>query len=561
MNWHNLISTLRRLTSLLQCIVLLTLPNLYATLFVKDLKHSLTPTIIGTALVTLFVVLISRHPRYILLVCAPFILGVPVICVLMSQVGAQVNRYAILIVSTGNPEELGRFLNAAVIAGLSTLAMAAVLWFLLRNVTSQTVPWQARMGLGASSLALLGVILGPDLISSDKNRSINAAYKLATLYPAGTLYEGWNAWKIQKDLAERNNTVARVSRGMRISPPVKKRSVHVLLIGESARFKSLSVNGYSRDTTPLLRMRKDLVWFQDMISGATITRQSVPIIMTGLPADKFDLTRNSPSITSIARAAGYDTAWFSTQYRQGLATKASAYFASDAADYRFLCLEIGQTHFVNSAKDEQLIPLLKEQLDHSKKDVFIVLHTMGSHWLFTARYPKEFEKFPTEGLDPDAILQGRMTPPQTREKMLNAYDNALIYTDWCVNSMLEEVAKRGDLSTFWYLPDHGENGVDNVGSPFRHGFVTRDVMHVPAFAWFSPAYRNAYPDIVQRIESHAKEPLMSRMLFHTLLEVTGIASKSLNETLSLANPNFHPGHGLVMSINGRMVNYDKEVRD
>ena len=61
---------------------------------------------------------------------------------------------------------------------------------------------------------------------------------------------------------------------------------------------------------------------------------------------------------------------------------------------------------------------------HKDKDILIVLHQMGNHGpAYYKRYPKEFEKF-------TPVCKTNQLEQCTQEEVSNAYDNAILYTDY-----------------------------------------------------------------------------------------------------------------------------------
>lgn len=58
--------------------------------------------------------------------------------------------------------------------------------------------------------------------------------------------------------------------------------------------------------------------------------------------------------------------------------------------------------YLTSLHDAALLPYLEKELDKSDEDMFIVLHTYGSHFNYHERYPAEFRIYTP--VRPKAIL-------------------------------------------------------------------------------------------------------------------------------------------------------------
>lgn len=93
----------------------------------------------------------------------------------------------------------------------------------------------------------------------------------------------------------------------------------------------------------------------------------------------------------------------------------------------------------------------------------LVLHQMGSHGPeYSKRYPRRFEKF-TPVCTSNALNQC------SKQSIVNAYDNTLVYTDYVLSSLIDLLRKNQDKvnTAMLYIADHGESlGEYNL---FLHG--------------------------------------------------------------------------------------------
>jgi lipid A ethanolaminephosphotransferase len=84
---------------------------------------------------------------------------------------------------------------------------------------------------------------------------------------------------------------------------------------------------------------------------------------------------------------------------------------------------------------------------HNDKDMLIVLHQMGNHGPeYYRRYPKEFERFKP------ACQTGELRDC-TQEEIDNAYDNAIVYTDFFLSEVIKfkMLAKNSNIKVYSFI--------------------------------------------------------------------------------------------------------------
>ena len=69
---------------------------------------------------------------------------------------------------------------------------------------------------------------------------------------------------------------------------------------------------------------------------------------------------------------------------------------------------------------------VQRAIDDPARKKLIVLHTLGSHWNYSHRYPKAFDKWQPSlfGIENPAYTDVAMKP-----QLNNSYDNSILYTD------------------------------------------------------------------------------------------------------------------------------------
>ncbi|MFD2273898.1 sulfatase-like hydrolase/transferase [Undibacterium arcticum] len=103
-------------------------------------------------------------------------------------------------------------------------------------------------------------------------------------WPFGLIARGIDFWQERQYLADLSDKSKRFKFGAYQASQDSTPQVVVMVIGESSRYDRWSLNGYERDTNPLLKKESNLVSFPDMITAVSATRLSVPVLVSRKPA-------------------------------------------------------------------------------------------------------------------------------------------------------------------------------------------------------------------------------------------------------------------------------------
>jgi glucan phosphoethanolaminetransferase (alkaline phosphatase superfamily) len=336
-------------------------------------------------------------------------------------------------------------------------------------------------------------------------------------WPFGLMSRGLDFYKERKHLAELGLRSSSFRFGARQGAPDEAPEIVVMVIGESSRYDRWSLNGYARQTNPLLSKETNLVSLPDVITAVSATRLSIPVIISRKPArqslkDGF----SEKSFLTAYKEAGFKTFWLSNQVSFGKYDTPVSVFAKEADVIQFLNLG-GFTD--NSNFDEILFePLTIAIADRAPKKL-IVLHSLGSHWNYSHRYPKQFDKWQPSlyGVDKPVYTDLKIKP-----QLNNSYDSSILYTDWFLAQVIATLRQTGQRTSMVYVADHGQTLYDNTCNLAFHGHNTQYEFHVPAFVWYSDLYRKRYPDKVAELMRHRKARLATENMFHTLLDLADI---------------------------------------
>ncbi|WP_136477708.1 phosphoethanolamine transferase [Pseudomonas sp. DG56-2] len=290
----------------------------------------------------------------------------------------------------------------------------------------------------------------------------------------------------------------------------ERKSLTVLVVGESARAQNFELLGYDRETTPQLSKEAGLIVFSDVHSCGTETAVSVPCMFSGLSRKDYQASKakNQEGLLDVLQRAGLSVRWRDNQSGcKGTCDRVQFEDVSNAKD-PVLCTN-------SECHDEILLQGLASMIDNLQQDTVLVLHQMGSHGPeYFKRYPMQYERF-TPVCPSNALNQC------SEQSIINAYDNTLVYTDHVLASLIDILrSKQGTVDTaMLYLSDHGESlGEYNL---FLHGtpyvLAPEQQKHVPMLAWFSDSYGKDYDVDTNCLNKMRDEPLSQDNLFHSML--------------------------------------------
>jgi glucan phosphoethanolaminetransferase (alkaline phosphatase superfamily) len=309
--------------------------------------------------------------------------------------------------------------------------------------------------------------------------------------------------------------------------------VYVLVLGETSRMQNLQLNGYARPTTPRLSQQPGLVSLSNVVSPWSWTRMAVPTIVTRKPASNSQLYFAEPSLLTLFKQAGFQTYWFSVQSPVGFHDSPVSLYALEADQYKF----INPTDYQSQgAYDGELLPLLQQALTSPGQKKFIVLHTLGSHYRYSDRYPAEFEVFQPSIRHSHLGLHDR----QARELLINSYDNSILYLDYVADQIIRQLQQTDVISALWYISDHGEVLFDQDCPLSGHGHHSAYDHRPASFVWLSPQLQQRQPEAWQQLQQHSAAALTSSNVFDSLAALAQIEFPSARAELNIFANTWQP---------------------
>jgi len=306
-----------------------------------------------------------------------------------------------------------------------------------------------------------------------------------------------------------------ISKAFNYISPKEGIRISVLVIGESARADRFTLNGYKKDTTPLLKKVQNLSSFSHASSCDTSTLSSVPCMLLRVEQKEFRFPVKESSFVQIFTDHGIDTYWLSLQ--------------NEANTIHTFCTEASSCiNRDNLVYDKEILEEVQNIIVHANKDTLIVLHTMGSHMNYNKRVPLAFQNF-------QPICEGAIE--NCDNTLDNSYDNTIYYTD---SFLTDLIGLLEDKNAFLlYTSDHGESlGEAYLGVLKRYGHASPyDIApaaqtNIPFIVWFSTYFGELHPS-VKKIDTTMN--ISHDYIYHTMLGCAGFRGEYLKDTLNLCS--------------------------
>jgi len=289
----------------------------------------------------------------------------------------------------------------------------------------------------------------------------------------------------------------------------KMKKIVIMVVGEAARADHFSLNGYERETNPLLK-KEDIINFSNTFSCGTSTAESVPCMFSvydrsdysykkGISTENVvDVLKHTNKIALLWRDNNSDSKGVALRIPYQNYKSAKNNTICENGECRDVGMLVGLDDFIEKNRD---------------KDIFIVLHQMGNHGPeYYKRYPKAFEKFtPT--------CKTNQLEQCSEAEVNNAYDNALLYTDYFLTQTIDFLKKYNSnyKTAMIYMSDHGESLGE--GGLYLHGlpyFIAPDAQkHIGTIMWFDEKMKQDFD--VKKLKANSDKEFSQDNLFSTLL--------------------------------------------
>ncbi|UCU98037.1 phosphoethanolamine transferase [Acidovorax radicis] len=451
----------------------------------------------------------------------------------MLAYGIAIDASMLVNVFQTDVKEAGDLLNWRMAGTVLLLAAPPLVWLYRRPVLHSSAVRQ----VGHNGLLLVGsivvvvaclLLVFQDFASSMRNNTklrylinpLNSVYALGNIATKPLRMDSTKLLPLGRD-AQLGASYADQAK-----PPLL-----VLVLGETGRSGNFGINGYERNTTPLLAARNDLISAHDAWSCGTSTAASVPCMFSHLGRKGYEgRPANFESLVDVLHHAGLAVLWLDNQSGcKGVCDRVGETIMSATPDPTLCtggeCLD----RVMLKDLDARIAALPAEQ---RQRGTVVVMHQMGSHGpAYYKRSAPENKKFTPECTS--TALQ-----ECDRQQVVNAYDNSIVETDQFLDSVLNWLGAQDNKSqaAMIYVADHGESlGENNV---YLHGLpysIAPDVQkHVPWITWLSPAMQSRAHLSTDCLRKDLSERRLSHdYYFHSVLGLMDVKTEAYSAELDM----------------------------
>ena len=447
-------------------------------LSLRNLPFLLSLVAFFSVLCALFFLVIS-HGKAARWILALFLIIASQAAYYMDKFGVIVDVVMIDNIMQTNPQEFAGLLTLSLVVRTIVLGIIPA-WLVIRyfpkndqshaEFKSRLKPRLKLLGVLALSLFVLVAPFTAGYASFWREHKITRFYANPTYTVYSVIKYATQQISIAKAVP-----LKQLAQDAKMVGPVKRTELMIMVVGETARADRFSLNGYARETNPLLA-KQNVVSLSNVKSCGTSTGVSVPCMFSSLGRKGYDkeTALNQENALDVLFDHGVQILWRDNNSdSKGVATRMKY------EDFKSPTLN---PECAGECRDIGMLSGLEQYIEARKgKDILIVLHQMGNHGPeYYRRYPKQFEKFTP------MCMTGELQNC-TQQEIDNSYDNAILYTDYFLSNVIDLLKKYDDshATAMLYVSDHGES----LG---EHGFylhaapyliAPKEQTHVPAIVW------------------------------------------------------------------------------
>lgn len=537
--------------------VLLLLPNLCALYFSSDLYGQLVKRIAYIALsigLILLPALFLRAKTYFILLGLLSFIFVPIDITslyLNHQPASSLFVYTILMTDWHEACELLKSVWPLTI--LVVLLYGIYIYLVVKLENRYLFGKKVRYGLITIVLGMLIMLYGSmcvltyQLGNNKTYREVLAGgcrktlRKFNKIYPCNIYVAFQEYIARQKELKSSQQNIQDFTFGI---TPVKDSTLVIFYIGETARYDHFQINGYNRPTTPKLCTCSNIVSYSHVYSLANLTLNALPTLLTRAAPTDMSVLYNEKSIVEAFAEAGYKTAYISSNCDDTYMIR-----IMNTCEYHYL---FPKTFDAENSYDAALLPHVKAAYNQQCR--MVLVHSLGSHFKYSMRYPKEDEYFTPAFGAQEAYVNINQ---EHKEFLINAYDNSIRYTDKCLGELIDWVDSLDVPAVILYVSDHGESFWDDEHNFVLHGSYvpTEAEYHVPFVVWYSNEYKATHIEQCEAIETNKDKMCASNVVFSSLLDMIGV-KESVDSSMSICSPFLQQNDTLeVLNGKGEIVKF------
>ncbi|WP_414056834.1 phosphoethanolamine transferase EptA [Pantoea dispersa] len=447
----------------------------------------------------------------------------------MHSFGTVIDTNMIENVFESNAQETGALMSRNYVIWMLLMGILPVALVCSVRISNRQRWWWNLLQRLASALgAVLVILLMAVLFYKDYASLIRNNKGLVKMITPANIVSGTGHYVDQRYL-QGSQALVKIGEDAKKGPLITaepKKTLVVLVVGETARAENFSLGGYARDTNPQLE-KQQVIYYPNASSCGTETAISVPCMFSNMPREHYDanLAHHQEGVLDVLAHAGVSVLW--RENDGGCKGACDRVPHTDMTQW-----QLPQYCHDGFCLDDVLLHRFDNYVDSLHNDGIIVLHQMGSHGpAYFKRYPAAFQRF-TPTCDSNQIQDC------DHQALVNTYDNSLLYTDDMLSRTIDKLKGLSDRFNvaLVYLSDHGESlgehGMYLHGAPYL--FAPSQQTHIPLLLWMSPGYAAAYHIDQACLRQQAAETAVSQdNLFHTVLGLFNIQTQQYQPQLDM----------------------------
>ncbi|WP_405126598.1 kdo(2)-lipid A phosphoethanolamine 7''-transferase [Salmonella enterica subsp. enterica serovar Enteritidis] len=307
---------------------------------------------------------------------------------------------------------------------------------------------------------------------------------------------GLYAWAQVDESSDNNSLINPARKFTYVAPKDGDDTYVVFIIGETTRWDHMGIFGYERNTATKLSLR-------------------CMFVREGGADNNPQRTLKEQNVFAVLKQLGFSSDLYAMQSEMWFYSNTMA----DNISYRE---QIGAEprNRGKTVDDMLLIDEMQNSLAQNPEGKhLIILHTKGSHFNYTQRYPRSYAQWKPECIGVDSGC--------TKAQMINSYDNSVTYVDHFITSVFDQL--RDKKAIVFYAADHGEsiNEREHLhGTP--RNMAPPEQFRVPMLVWMSDKYL-ASPQHAQMFahlkqQAEIKVPRRHVELYDTIMGCLGYTS-------------------------------------
>ncbi|ECJ5628179.1 kdo(2)-lipid A phosphoethanolamine 7''-transferase [Salmonella enterica] len=307
---------------------------------------------------------------------------------------------------------------------------------------------------------------------------------------------GLYAWAQVDESSDNNSLINPARKFTYVAPKDGDDTYVVFIIGETTRWDHMGIFGYERNTTPKLSLR-------------------CMFVREGGADNNPQRTLKEQNVFAVLKQLGFSSDLYAMQSEMWFYSNTMA----DNISYRE---QIGAEprNRGKTVDDILLIDEMQNSLAQNPEGKhLIILHTKGSHFNYTQRYPRSYAQWKPECIGVDSGC--------TKAQMINSYDNSVTYVDHFITSVFDQL--RDKKAIVFYAADHGEsiNEREHLhGTP--RNMAPPEQFRVPMLVWMSDKYlaspQHAQMSAHLKQQAEIKVPRRHVELYDTIMGCLGYTS-------------------------------------